>query len=224
MKIRKKIRAEYILIILYVLGIAVAALFFSSCSPYPKIAKNANPTERELSLLAIACHREFPPIDKPLTIDSVTSNNYKKQVDSLYNVVTVLDSLILSQVPIIDTAYVDSSNCLPRIRIAFSEIDRLNHQRELLQASVHQLSNQLSYIKTIKPDIVFRSSIILRCDSAEMKRLQDGFKGKSDSLLVLNTKYQISQKAGKTRLWIIIGLGIALITGIVLKIKSVLKV
>jgi hypothetical protein len=203
----------------FLLALVIIMLCLNACSPYAKIAKNANPTDKERSLLAIACKREFPSIDKPFTTDSVTSN-YKKQLDSLNNVVDVLDSIIHDQQPIIDTAFVDSSNCLPRIKIAFSEIARLNDQRNFLQASINELLTQLGRLKL---DTIFRSKTIIRCDSAAMQILRDGFKGKSDSLLILNTKYEGSKKQAKTELWIIIGLGIALVTGIVLQVNSVWK-
>lgn len=226
-KDQKNITATALLLI--VLGVVILLACLNSCtSPYKLVAQKANPTDKERTYLSVACIREFPVITNIFSFDSIKQSiqkNYSKQIDSLLNVAELLDSIIHDQQPIIDTAFVDSSNCLPRIKIAYSEIEKLNNQRNILQASIVHLKSQLTELqKNYKPcdSVIYQTSKTTVCDSAKMFLLQAQFKGKSDSLIIMSTKYQDKKDTSKNELWIIIALGIALVTGIVLKIKKVI--
>ncbi len=52
--------------------------------------------------------------------------------------------------------------------------------------------------------------------------LEANFKAYKDSTLIMVTRYQDKSKTARNELWIIIALGIALVTGIVLKIKNII--
>lgn len=205
-------------------------LCFNSCtSPYKIVAGKANPTNKELADLAIACHFHFPVITNTFSIDSLTrtvKQDYTKQIDSLIDVVETMDSIIHEQIPIIDTAFVDSSNCLPRIQDCFKQNQKLVSERNTVQTAIIKLKKQLDNIKkdyrACQDSFINRTHKYPECDSAKMFLLQAQFKGKSDSLLIMTTLYRSKKDIAKNELWIIIALGISFVAGIVLKIKKVL--
>ena len=209
------------------LGLLCVVLTLFSCkTPYEVVAGKANPTEKEKSLLAVACAREFPDITTEFTIDSTikaTQRNYSKQIDSLVDLTEKLDSIIHEQIPIIDTVNVDSTNCLPRIKIAYQQIERLNKQRTALQASVNHLKSQLiQLMNEYEPcdSIIKQTFVKTECDSAMMRVLHDRTKAAEERLVVSDTKLQDKKKAARNWMWTAIGLMVLLAVGITLSVRK----
>lgn len=129
----------------------------------------------------------------------------------------------INQTPIIDTTFLDSSNCLPKIKIAYKEFIA---QRKTLQNAILRLKAELSSFKQgyvpCEEKIIYRDRTIVQCDSANMFLMESKARAYQDSTLLMTTRWKDQRSTSRNRLWIILALAGVVGLGIFLKIKRII--
>lgn len=197
--------------IILLIAMFMTMWFFTGCNSYQKQLKKFNEfADAHNDVVAGVCAQKFPVKDSIGQVHTDSTHrannvNYSPTIDSLQKLADAL-KLKLSK---------DTVKTNPCAAVAKGYQDQVNN-----------LTNQLIGLhKTYKPclpDTVYRTRDIYRLDSAKLVVMEGRYKVKADSLVISQHDLTGSQKQSSTRLYIIIGLCVAIGVGIVLKIKSVI--